>query len=318
MVDIIDQVKVPKRLIRKIVWDYVLMTIGVSFMALSMVWFLDPYKVSAGGVSGIAIVLRRAIGIPLGMTMLVLNIPLFLLGVKMLGRKFGVRTLYGFVMFSLLTDFIYEIVYKTLLHRNNYLLSDPSTVDVLGDLDPLLAAIFGGILLGFGLGLVFRGQGSTAGSDIVAQIAVKYRIATAGQTFMVFDFIVISVAAFFFENVAYALIGFVALYISSKTVDLVVEGLGNARGLFIISDRWKPIMKRIMAEMDRGVTLLHGEGGYTGKEKEVIFCVITRRSIYKVRQIVIEEDPSAFMVITDLHEVYGLGFKPHKDDEVPI
>jgi uncharacterized membrane-anchored protein YitT (DUF2179 family) len=294
------------------------MTIGVSFMALSMVWFLDPYKVSAGGVSGIAIVLRRAIGIPLGMTMLVLNIPLFLLGVKMLGRKFGVRTLYGFVMFSLLTDFIYEIVYKTLLHRNNYLLSDPSTVDVLGDLDPLLAAIFGGILLGFGLGLVFRGQGSTAGSDIVAQIAVKYRIATAGQTFMVFDFIVISVAAFFFENVAYALIGFVALYISSKTVDLVVEGLGNARGLFIISDRWKPIMKRIMAEMDRGVTLLHGEGGYTGKEKEVIFCVITRRSIYKVRQIVIEEDPSAFMVITDLHEVYGLGFKPHKDDEVPI
>ncbi len=309
---------VPKRMIKRILWDYALMTVGVTFMALAMVWFLDPYKVSAGGVSGIAIVLRRAIGIPLGMTMLVLNIPLFLLGVRALGKKFGIRTLYGFVMFSVLTDLIDGVLYRTLLHKQSYLLSDPTSIDVLKDLDPLLAAIFGGILLGIGLGLVFRGQGSTAGSDIVAQIAVKYRIATAGQTFMVFDFIVISVAAFFFGNVAFALIGFVALYVSSKVVDLVVEGIGNTRGVFIISDEWKRISDRIMEELDRGVTLLHGEGGYTGKDKEVIFCVVTTRNIYKVRQIVIEEDPSAFMVISNLREAYGLGFKPHKDEEVPL
>lgn len=310
---------VPKRLVRKILWDYALMTAGVTLMALSMVWFLDPYKVSAGGVSGIAIVLRRALHIPLGMTMLAMNIPLFILGVRMLGKKFGIRTLYGFVLFSLMTDFIYEVVYGLLLpHRNSYLLSDPDSVEVLGDLDPLLAAIFGGILLGLGLGLVFRGQGSTAGSDIVAQIAVKYRVATAGQAFMVIDTVVISVAAAFFGNVAFALIGFVALYVSSKAVDLVTEGLGNTRGIYIISDRWRRITERIMAELDRGVTLLHGKGGYTGEEKEVIFCVVTTRNIYRVRQIVIEEDPNAFMVVANLREVYGLGFKPHKDEDVPL
>jgi uncharacterized membrane-anchored protein YitT (DUF2179 family) len=135
---------------------------------------------------------------------------------------------------------------------------------------------------------------------------------------MVIDTIVISVAAVFFGNVAFALIGFVALYVSSKAVDLVTEGLGNTRGIYIISDRWRRITDRIMAELDRGVTLLHGKGGYTDKEKEVIFCVVTTRNIYKVRQIVIEEDPNAFMIVANLREVYGLGFKPHKDEDVPL
>ncbi len=174
------------------------------------------------------------------------------------------------------------------------------------------------MLLGFGLGLVFRAQGSTGGSDIVAQVAVKYRIMTAGQAFMAFDLLVITVAAVVFGGVEYALIGFVALFVSSKTLDVVVEGLGNTKGLYIISDRWDPITGRIIEEIGRGVTILHGKGGYTGKERKVLFCVVTRRSIYKVRQIVLEEDPDAFMVIADLHEVYGMGFKPQKEVETPI
>lgn len=308
----------PKRLLRKVIMDYILITFGVSIMALGLVWFLDPYRISAGGVSGISIVLRRALGIPLGVTMLVLNIPLFLVGIATLGRKFGVRTFVGFVGFSLMIDVIDRVIYGRIFERHSYLLSDPSTVDPLKDLDPLLAAIFGGLLLGLGLGLVFRAQGSTGGSDIVAQMAVKYRIATAGQAFMVFDFVVISCAALFFGNVSYALIGFLALYVSSKTVDVVVQGIGNTKGLYIISDNWRPIKERILDEIDRGVTILHGQGGYSGKEKEVIFCVVTRRNIYKVRQIVVEEDPGSFMVISDLHEVYGLGFKPQKEEETPL
>ncbi|MGA1872186.1 MAG: YitT family protein [Thermoplasmatota archaeon] len=307
-----------RRVYHKVVSDYLMMTIGALVMSLGLLWFLDPYKVSAGGVSGISIILRNSFGIPLGLSMMALNLPLFLIGIKFLGRRFGIRTFYGFVMFSIMVEFIDKVIYARVLKTHSHMLSDPESVRVLSDLDPLLAAIFGGVLLGAGLGLVFRAQGSTGGSDIVAQIAVKYRVLTAGQAFMLFDFIVISSAAFVFGNVGYALIGFVALFVSSKTVDIVVEGLGNTKGLYIISDKWEVINRRILVEIERGVTILHGQGGYSKRQKEVIFCVITRRNIFKVRQIVVEEDPGAFMVISDLHEVYGLGFKPQKEMETPL
>lgn len=305
-------------LIRLVLRDYLLMTAGAVIMSLGLLWFLEPYRVTAGGVSGISIVLKNTLGFPLGLTMLAMNAPLFLIGLKVLGRRFGIRTLYGFVMFSLMVDMIDNVLYGLILDTEPYLLSDPGNVQILKDLDPLLAAIFGGLLLGAGLGLVFRAQGSTGGSDIIAQMAVKYKVSTAGQAFMVFDFLVISGGAIIFGNVGYALIGFVALFVSSKTVDILVEGLGNTKGLYIISDEWERIKDRVLDEIDRGVTVIHGQGGYSGKEKEVLFCVVTRRSVYKVRQIVVDEDPKAFMVVSDLHEVYGLGFKPQKEVETPL
>lgn len=304
----------------KVIRDYAVITLGATIMALGLVWFLEPYKVSAGGVSGISIVLTNTFGLPLGLTMLVLNIPLFIIGIIVLGRRFGIRTFYGFTVMSVMTDVISEGIYGHLLPEryNPYLLSDPGSVNVLKDLDPLLAAIFGGVLLGFGLGLVFRAQGSTGGSDIIAQISVKYNIMTAGQTFLVFDFLVITFGAIIFNNIGYALIGFVALFVSSKTIDVVVEGIGNTKGLYIISDRWTVIRDRVLKEVERGVTVFHGEGGYTGKPKEILLVVVTRRNIYKVRQIVVDEDPKAFMIITDIHEAYGLGFKPQKEEQTPV
>ncbi|MEA3558366.1 MAG: YitT family protein [Candidatus Thermoplasmatota archaeon] len=310
--------RMDRRVLVKVIKDYLMITLGSILMSLGLLWFLDPYKVSAGGVSGISIILRSSFGIPLGLGMLALNIPIFLLGIKVLGKRFGIRTFYGLSMFSLSVDLIDNIVYDRLLGYSPYLLSDPATVDALKDLDPLLAAIFGGVMLGAGLGLVFRAQGSTGGSDIFAQIAVKYRLLTAGQAFLIFDFFVITAAAVVFGGVGFALIGFVALFVSSKTLDVIVEGIGNTKGLYVVSDEWEAINRRILREIDRGVTILHGRGGYSKREKEIIFCVVTRRSIYKVRQIVIEEDPTAFMVISDLHEVYGLGFKPQKEMETPL
>jgi uncharacterized membrane-anchored protein YitT (DUF2179 family) len=310
--------KMTPELIRLVIRDYLMMTIGTVIMSLGLLWFLDPYQVTAGGVSGISIVLKNTLGLPLGLTMLLMNVPLFFIGMRILGKRFGIRTLFGFLIFSLMVDLIDNVVYGLILRKDPYLLSDPSSVEILKDLDPLLAAIFGGLLLGAGLGLVFRAQGSTGGSDIIAQMAVKYRISTAGQAFMAFDFLVITLGAFIFGGVGYALLGFVALFVSSKTVDIIVEGLGNTKGLYIISDEWVIVKDRIMEELDRGVTVLHGQGGYTGKEKEVLFCVVTRRTVFKVRQIVVDEDPKAFMVISDLHEVYGLGFKPQKEEETPL
>ncbi len=305
-------------LVRMVLMDYLLMTIGCIIMSLGLLWFLDPYQVTAGGVSGISIVVKNTIGLPLGVTMLILNVPLFILGLKVLGRRFGIRTLYGFVMFSLMVDMIDKVVYGMILKKDVYLLSDPETVSILKDLDPLLAAIFGGVLLGAGLGLVFRAQGSTGGSDIIAQMAVKYQISTAGQAFMMFDFLVITLAAVIFGGIEFALVGFVALFVSSKTVDVIVEGLGNTKGLYIVSDEWSIIKDRILKEIGRGITVLHGQGGYSGNEREVLFCVVTRRAVFNVRQIVIDEDPEAFMVISDLHEVYGLGFRPQKETETPL
>lgn len=307
-----------RMILRRVIKDYFLITLGALVISLGLLWFLDPYRISAGGVSGVSIIIRNTTGIPLGISMLALNIPLFFIGVKVLGRRFGIRTFYGFTVLSIMVDVIDKVIYGRLINKEPYLLSDPSTVHILKDLDPLLAAIFGGAMIGAGLGLVFRAQGSTGGSDIVAQIAVKYRVLTAGQAFMIFDFLVITAAGIAFGNIGFALIGFVALFVSSKTVDVIVEGLGNTKGLYIISDEWDKIRSRILKEIDRGVTILHGQGGYSGEEKEVIFCVVTRRSIYKVREIVIQEDPKAFMAIADLHEVYGLGFKPQKEVETPL
>ncbi|RLF55007.1 MAG: hypothetical protein DRN37_09530 [Thermoplasmata archaeon] len=298
--------------------DYIAITIGCVIMSLGLLWFLDPYKVTAGGVSGISIIVNYSLGVPLVVPMFILNLPLFLLGRRGLGRRFGIRTLYGFLMFSVMVDVIDNVIYGLILKKEPYLLSDPDSVSILSDLDPLLAAVFGGVLLGIGLGLVFRAQGSTGGSDIIAQMAVKYRVATAGQAFMAFDFLVISIGALVFGGIGFALLGFIALFFSSKIVDVMIEGLGNTKGLYIVSDSWETIMKRILSEINRGVTVLHGMGGYTRSEKEVLFCVVTRRSIYKVRQIVVEEDPEAFMVISDLHEVYGLGFKPQKEEDTPL
>jgi uncharacterized membrane-anchored protein YitT (DUF2179 family) len=157
--------------IRLVIRDYILISIGAIIMSLGLLWFLDPYQVTAGGVSGISIVLKNTFGLPLGITMLIMNIPLFLIGVRYLGKRFGIRTFYGFVIFSVMVDLIDELVYGVILNDEPYLLSDPSEVAILKDLDPLLAAVFGGVLLGAGLGLVFRAQGSPGGSDILAQMA---------------------------------------------------------------------------------------------------------------------------------------------------
>lgn len=295
---------------RELVWDYIIVTFGCLLVALSLDWFLAPYKISPGGVSGLSIVLYKFWHIPLGMTMLVFNIPLFLIGLKILGKQFGIKTIYGIFMVSFLTDFIAGYIYpKFLPGVPVYLLDDPSKIKILSSITPLLAAIFGGILLGIGLGIVFKAGGSTGGSDIVAQICSKYKILTAGQTYIVVDFFVISFAGFAFSNVGYALIGFVSLIASSKVIDMIVEGLGNTKGAYIISDKTDEIREKILKDLGRGCTIFYGKGAYTAAEKEILMCVVSRREIFDLTQIAKTVDKNAFVIISDVYEVYGKGFK---------
>lgn len=298
------------KITKELVVDYIVITFGCILMALSLDWFLAPYKISPGGVSGLSIVLYKFWRIPLGVTMLIFNIPLFLIGLKFLGKKFGAKTIYGIFASSIFTDLIEKFIYPRFFSGVPvYLLDDPSKVKILSSTTPLLAAIFGGIMLGIGLGLVFKAGGSTGGSDIIAQIFSKYKILTAGQTYIVVDFFVISLAGFAFHNVAYALIGFVSLIASSKIIDMIVEGLGNTKGAYIISDKNEEIGERILKDLDRGCTIFYGKGAYTEKEKEILMCVVSRREIFNLTEIVKKIDKKSFMIISDVYEVHGEGFR---------
>lgn len=262
-------------------------------MSLSLVWFLSPNKIAAGGVSGLAIVLHHLFNLPIGITMLIFNVPLFLLGIKYLGRRFGIRTIIGMVFFSFFTDFFDKIIGFQAVTNNS-----------------LLATLYGGLLMGIGLGIVFRARGSTGGSDIVAQIFSNKGIMSAGNTFILIDFFVIALAGISFQGIEYALWGFIALYVSSKIVDVVIAGLGYAKASYIISDKSHEIKNEIFKRMDRGVTLFKGKGGYSEEDKDIIFCIITRREISRLRNLVKQIDPDAFVIIQDVHEVLGKGFRP--------
>lgn len=280
----------------KVAINYLLILIGAALMGLSIVLFLSPNKIAAGGVSGLAVVINHLFNIPIGLIMLVFNIPLFLIGLKVLGKRFGIRTLFGMITFSLFTD-----LFNSVLHL-------PAVTE-----NPLLASLYGGLLLGIGLGIVFKANGSTGGSDIVAQIFSQRRIMTAGNTFILIDFLVISFAGFCFKGVEYALWGFIALYISSKVIDVIIAGLGYAKATLIISDKSEEIKDLIFEKMNRGVTFLKGEGAYSRKGRDVILCIVSRREVSKLSEIVKSTDPDAFLIIQEVHQVLGKGFKPRKN-----
>ncbi|MDP8242258.1 MAG: YitT family protein [Candidatus Celaenobacter antarcticus] len=280
----------------KIVLEYLIILIGAAMMGLSIVLFLSPNKIAAGGVSGLSVVINHLFNLPIGLIMLVFNIPLFLIGLKALGKRFGIRTLFGMIAFSLFTDF-----FNNILHL-------PAVTE-----DPLLASLYGGLLLGIGLGIVFKANGSTGGSDIVAQIFSQKRIMTAGNTFILIDFIVISIAGFCFKGVEYALWGFIALYVSSKVIDVIIAGLGYAKATLIISDKSEEIKDLIFEKMNRGVTFLKSEGAYSRKSRDVVLCIVSRREIAKLSEIVKLTDPDAFVIIQEVHQILGKGFKPREN-----
>ena len=280
----------------KVILEYLVILIGAALMGLSIVLFLSPNKIAAGGVSGLAVVINHLFNLPIGMIMLVFNIPLFFIGLKVLGKRFSIRTLFGMIAFSLFTD-----VFNNVLHL-------PAVTE-----NPLLASLYGGLLLGIGLGIVFKANGSTGGSDIVAQIFSQKRIMTAGNTFILIDFIVISIAGLCFKGVEYALWGFIALYISSKIVDVIIAGLGYAKATLIISDRSEEIKDIIFEKMNRGVTFLKSEGAYSRRSRDVILCIVSRREVAKLSEIVKAADPDTFVIIQEVHQVLGKGFKPREN-----
>lgn len=269
--------------------EYVGITIGTIFMGIALNLFLEPHLIAPGGVTGFAIVIKRLINIDIDITNLVINIPLFIAGVLILGKSFGAKTLYATIALSACIRF--------LPHYS-------ATENVL------LAAIFGGVLIGIGLGIVFKFGGTTGGTDLGGAILNNYFKRFSTSSFMmIIDLFVVIFAAVVNKKLETALYSIIALYILVKVIDQIIEGLGYAKAFFIISSKPNEIGETILKEINRGVTVLKGRGMYTGKDREVLLCVINRAQIAKLKEVVHSIDNKAFIMVTDVHEVLGEGFK---------
>jgi len=272
--------------------DYFLILVGSAMTALSLNMFLVPNKIAAGGVSGIATILHYTAGLPVGLTMLIINIPLFLAGLVFIGSRFGFRTVLATLLLSFLTDATTNFPVVTR--------------------DVLLASVYGGIVMGIGLGLVIRSGATTGGSDLGARLVHHFfGEISVGQALLGIDFIVITAAGLIF-NLSLAMYALFALFISSRVIDLIQEGMNYAKAVYIISDNTQQIAKAILNELSRGVTVLGGRGGYTGENREILLCVITRMEVARLKKLVYHLDPKAFVIISDVHEVLGEGFQKMK------
>jgi uncharacterized membrane-anchored protein YitT (DUF2179 family) len=261
---------------------------GASLMAIGLELFLVPNKVLDGGIVGISIILSHLLGWKLGIFIFFLNIPFFFMGYKQIGKTFALSTFLGITVLSIGT---------TLLH------SVPGVTD-----DLLLATVFGGISIGIGIGIVIRYGGSLDGTEILAILFNKKMPFSVGEIIMIINIFIFIVAGFVFtwDRAMYSLI---AYFIAFKTIDVAIQGLDESKFALVISDRSKEMGDAILARLGRGVTYLNGEGGFTGDEKKVIFCVITRLEEAKLKSIVEDYDKSAFLAVGTIAEVRGGRFK---------
>ena len=262
--------------------------IGAVIMAVGLEIFLVPNNVIDGGIVGISIILSHLSGWKLGVFIFLLNIPFFFIGYKQIGKTFALSTLFGITVLSIATSLLHPV---------------PAFTE-----DILLATIFGGVALGVGVGIVIRYGGSLDGTEILAILANKKLPFSVGEIIMFFNIFILGSAGFVFgwNRAMYSLI---AYFIAFKTIDIVIEGLDESKSAWIISDQAREIGDAFLARLGRGVTYLNGEGAYTGEDKKVIFCVITRLEEAKLKSIVEDLDPSAFLAVANIAEVRGGRFK---------
>lgn len=273
-------------------WDafleYVYVLIGSGIVAVAFNAFLLPNRVASGGVSGISTILDSLFGFEPAYVQWAFNIPLFIAGLLLLGKDFGAKTLVGTIFLPFVVFLTKEFGAWT--H------------------DPLLGALFGGIGVGLGIGIVFRGKASTGGTDLAAQIINKYTGLTLGTCVAMIDGLIVLSAAIIFD-IEQGLYAIIALYVTTKTIDLVQIGFGRSKMAMIITEKQAEVREGILNQIDRGVTKLSAYGGYTDHERPVLMCVVDQTEFTKLKQLVKSIDPSAFVVVMDASEVLGEGFK---------
>jgi len=283
--------------------DYALIVIAALLQALSLRLFFIPANLASGGVSGISQLINHFTGWPIGLMILIGNVPLFLLGWRFLGGfRFAMRTATAIFTYSLATDLLLKIPLFAPGGAGTALIND-----LQGDI--FLNSLYGAIISGVGYGLVYRARGSSGGSDILARILNHWRGIPMTQSYLMVDTAVILGAGFVFgwKEALYAMI---ALYVSGLVAETTLEGGGTVRTAMIVTSKPREVAQRILDDLLRGVTVLEGTGAYTGAERPVLYVVITRAEVVRLKAIVQEVDPRAFMVIGYAHEALGEGFRP--------
>lgn len=286
------QEKLERKKAFKMVWDYVIITVFSLTYAVGISLFLDPNNLAPGGVSGISIMLSRITPIPTGTWILLINVPILVLGLWKFGVKFLISTIYCTIVSSAFVN-----MFSTFA---------PLTTD------KLLAAAAGGTIIAISMGMILKAGATTGGVDIIVKVLrLKYRHLKTGNLYLIMDAVVVALSGIMFRNLETALYAAVAIFVSSVVMDTVLYGRDGAKMIYIISDHPKQITERLLADLDIGVTALQGEGAYSGKEKKVLMCVMRKPLAPKAQQIVKEEDPEAFMIVSDATEIFGEGYKSY-------
>jgi uncharacterized membrane-anchored protein YitT (DUF2179 family) len=274
-----------------------LIVLGTFALAVGMVFFIAPYRFVPGGVYGISIVIHHLLGTPIGLVSLCMDIPLLIVGIRVLGSRFGVKTFVGIVLTAVFVDALGRLWDNKPLVEN----------------DPLLSCIFGGVLMGLGLGLIFRAKATSGGTDIVATILSRYARLPLGQSLIYVDSVIVLIGLAAFRDWKIPLYSWLVIFITGKVIDMVVEGLSVNKVVIIISDKHEEIREKIIFNMERGGTYLSAHGMYGGAEKKVIYTNISRRELPILLAYTRDIDPSAFVSVLDAHDVLGDGFKPLKE-----
>ena len=268
-------------------FSYAQILLGALIAGAAYPLFMTPNRIAPGGITGIATILNHLLQWPVGTVSLVLNLPLFLIGYKTMGRIFAFRSLLATVFF---TGFIDILPLKPMTD------------------DPLLGALYGGVMLGAGLGLIMRGGATTGGSDMVARMVHKrFQFISTGSFLFAIDFAVV-VSAGFLIGTTEALYSLINIFLTAKVMDVVIIGFSANKACFVMSSRWKEISDRVLKDMNRGVTQLTARGAWTGTERPTLLCVISRSEIMTFKRILREEDENAFVIIVEAHEAIGDGF----------
>jgi uncharacterized membrane-anchored protein YitT (DUF2179 family) len=288
---------------------YSLILVGTFIMAAGFVLFINPYRIVPGGVYGIAIVvhyLTKGVldfwpnGIPIGLLGISMDIPLTIIGLKILGPRFGIKTVFGFFMTAIFMDLL------------TYLIGQDDPLK-LGD-QVLLASIFGGVLIGLGLGLIFRSRATSGGSDIVAMIVNKYTGLPLGQLMIIVDSAIVLVGLIAFGDWKIPLYSWIVIFITGKVIDITLRGISYEKTMLIVTNRYEEVRQKIIVDLNRGGTVFLGKGMYQDTEKNMIYTNVTRREYQILKDFIRQTDPDAFVTVLDANEVLGNGFKPLSSD----
>ena len=286
---------------------------GAIIFGISYSWFLIPYNIAPGGVGGLAQIVHYYFQIPVGMTMIALNIPLFIISFIFIGKSFGGKSLYGMLVTAIMTDLVslpslYRLGFIKDLSKYTFQVNGHIIYAMLSPQDIYLSAIAGSVLLGLGLGLIFRFRGSTGGTDIPVALIKQKAGVSIGTGYWIVETAIIFCVGFVLKDLKLIIWGYINLFISTKITDLASEGLPYVKGVYIISPFIDSIKEEIYDKLERGVTYFKGISGFEKKDINILFCVMNRRQVPMLTDIVKDIDPNAFMIVSDVNDVLGYGF----------